>query len=347
MPPGSLPSGRVCLVPDPLRTAAYASRTTLGGVFPERLRPLVDGHRRPVRPLPGGGSHASTWWGARCATPSWPIPVSGRADADARPRPHHRRPARRDRGAGAAAGPTRSGPRGSASAPSAACKGGQQLRDHHPPGRGLPPGLAQARGRLRRRHRGRPVPARLHRQRHGAPPARPRARSTPSTGSATWPRTGCARRSTPRSPSPTTRCACSGRPGSSPASTSSPTAELVAAVASACTAASSIVSAERIRDELDKIVMVAGALGRPLVRRADRAWPTSSCPSCPASRSSRTRSTATRTCSPTPWPWSTRPSPDRLLRLAALFHDVGKPRTRAFGRRRGDLPPPRGGRAPA
>ena len=24
-------------------------------------------------------------------------------------------------------------------------------------------------------------------------------------------------------------------------------------------------------------------------------------------------------------------SPDRLLRLAALFHDVGKPRTRSFG----------------
>src|ERR1019366_7934513 len=33
--------GRGCLVPDPLRTAAYASRTTLGGVLPERLRPLV------------------------------------------------------------------------------------------------------------------------------------------------------------------------------------------------------------------------------------------------------------------------------------------------------------------
>ena len=31
-----------CLVPDPLRTAAYASRTTLGGVFPERLQPLVE-----------------------------------------------------------------------------------------------------------------------------------------------------------------------------------------------------------------------------------------------------------------------------------------------------------------
>jgi poly(A) polymerase len=31
-----------CLVPDPLRTASYASRTTLGGVFPERLQPLVE-----------------------------------------------------------------------------------------------------------------------------------------------------------------------------------------------------------------------------------------------------------------------------------------------------------------
>jgi poly(A) polymerase len=31
-----------CLVPDPLRTAAYASRTTLGGVLPERLQPLVE-----------------------------------------------------------------------------------------------------------------------------------------------------------------------------------------------------------------------------------------------------------------------------------------------------------------
>jgi poly(A) polymerase len=31
-----------CLDPDPLRTAAYASRTTLGGVLPERLQPLVE-----------------------------------------------------------------------------------------------------------------------------------------------------------------------------------------------------------------------------------------------------------------------------------------------------------------
>ena len=39
------------------------------------------------------------------------------------------------------------------------------------------------------------------------------------------------------------------------------------------------------------------------------AWPTSSFPNSPASPSSRTRSTGTRTCSPTPWPWWTRPAP--------------------------------------
>ncbi len=65
-------------------------------------------------------------------------------------------------------------------------------------------------------------------------------------------------------------------------------------------------------------------LGRAHPRRAgqDRAWstcrrwrcgswcapgsPASSCPSCRGSRSSRTRSTGTRTCWPTPSPWSTR-----------------------------------------
>ena len=40
-PGGGCRWGTGCLVPDPLRTAAYASRTTLGGVFPERLQPLV------------------------------------------------------------------------------------------------------------------------------------------------------------------------------------------------------------------------------------------------------------------------------------------------------------------
>ena len=40
--------------------------------------------------------------------------------------------------------------------------------------------------------------------------------------------------------------------------------------------------------------------------------------------------------------------PDLVSRLAALMHDVGKPRTRRFvGRRLGDLPPPRRGRRQA
>src|SRR6202790_1879967 len=40
-PGGGCRRGTGCLVPDPLGTAAYASRTTLGGVLPERLQPLV------------------------------------------------------------------------------------------------------------------------------------------------------------------------------------------------------------------------------------------------------------------------------------------------------------------
>ena len=49
------------------------------------------------------------------------------------------------------------------------------LRDHHPPGRGLRPRLPQARRRVLRRGRGRPLPPRLHRQRHGPRPPRARA----------------------------------------------------------------------------------------------------------------------------------------------------------------------------
>ena len=84
------------------------------------------------------------------------------------------------------------------------------------------------------------------------------------------------------------------------------------------------------------------------------AWPTSSCPSCRPCASSRTRSTATRTCWPTPSPWSRTcgPTPGptfdfRRTRLAALFHDVGKPKTRVVPQGQGrHLPPPRGGRGP-
>ena len=60
-------------------------------------------------------------------------------------------------------------------------------------------------------------------------------------------------------------------------------------------------------------------------------WPASSYPSSRPWPSSRTPSTGTRTFWPTPWPWWTRRARERLLRLAALLHDIGKPRTRDFG----------------
>ena len=78
---------------------------------------------RPPPTCPTGSGRRvtpSTWWGVRSATPSWPMPATGAARGGPRPRLHHRRPARRHRGGGRAAGPTRCGPRASGSAPSAA-----------------------------------------------------------------------------------------------------------------------------------------------------------------------------------------------------------------------------------
>ena len=70
----------------------------------------------------------------------------------------------------------------------------------------------------------------------------------------------------------------------------------------------SIVSAERIRDELDKLLVVTRSGPRTVVRLGNGTGRTSSSPSCPGWRSSRTRSIATRTCSPTPSPSSSNTS---------------------------------------
>ena len=78
-------------------------------------------------------------------------------------------------------------------------KGDAVVRDHDPPRRGLPPRLAQARGRVRRRDRGRPVAPRLHRERDGARAARAACSSIRSTAPLTWPRAACARRCRRRS----------------------------------------------------------------------------------------------------------------------------------------------------
>ena len=151
----------------------------------------------------------------------------------------------------------------------------------------------------------RPVAARLHHQRAGPAPARHGADRPLRRPGRPGRRAVCARRSTPRSPSATTRCACCGPPASRPASRSSPTRRW-SPPCERMHGRLSIVSAERIRDELDKIVMRRRALGGAVVRgahgpgrrvppRAARAW-----------RSNRIRSTATRTCWRTRWRWSTR-----------------------------------------
>ena len=107
-----------------------------------------------------------------------------------------------------------------------------------------------------------------------------------------------------------------------------PTDELVEAV-KAGHGRLSIVSAERIRDELDKIMVVAvpsTALWF-IVRTglADEFLPELPGLALEQDPIHRHKDVLGHTLAVVD-----KTSPDRLLRLAALFHDVGKPRTRAF-----------------
>jgi poly(A) polymerase len=107
-----------------------------------------------------------------------------------------------------------------------------------------------------------------------------------------------------------------------------PTAELVAAVR-ADHGRLSIVSAERIRDELDKIMMVSvPSTALWFVVRtglADEFLPELPGLALEQDPIHRHKDVLGHTLAVVD-----KTSPDRLLRLAALFHDVGKPRTRAF-----------------
>ena len=133
-------------------------------------------------------------------------------------------------------------------------KDGETLRDHDVPRRHVPPREPQARGDVLRRHRDRPLAPRLHGQRDGdrarrararRPVRRPRrSRGAPAAHAAV------ARRSR----SGTTRCACCARPGSSRRSASSPTRDLSHAIEE-MRERLQIVSAERIRDELSKLML--------------------------------------------------------------------------------------------
>jgi poly(A) polymerase len=108
-----------------------------------------------------------------------------------------------------------------------------------------------------------------------------------------------------------------------------PTPELVEAVKTGH-GRLSIVSAERIRDELDKMVMVpVPSVALWFVVRTGLAaeflpeLPGLALEQDPIHRHKDVLAHTLAVMDKT--------SPDRMLRLAALFHDVGKPKTRAFG----------------
>ena len=98
----------------------------------------------------------------------------------------------------------------------------------------------------------------------------------------------------------------------------------------------SIVSAERIRDELDRIVV----LDRPSIALwfvVETGLAEEFFPELPALRLEqdpihRHKDVLAHTFAVVDKTSAGAEHPDRILRLAALFHDVGKPRTRAFDR---------------
>ncbi|MGH9114781.1 MAG: CCA tRNA nucleotidyltransferase [Acidimicrobiales bacterium] len=93
-----------------------------------------------------------------------------------------------------------------------------------------------------------------------------------------------------------------------------------------------IVSGERVRDELDKLIVVdePGEGLRFLVRTglAEEFLPELPALALEQDRAHRHKDVLAHTIAVVD-----ATSPERLLRLAALFHDVGKPKTRSFGPR--------------
>ena len=282
-------------------------------------RPWPSASRRPAT--------ACTSSAGACATPS-----SAHSSRRGRPRLHHRRPARRHRGGRAGLGRRGVGP-GQALRHDRRQEGRPHLRDHHPPGRGVHARLPQARGRVRRRRRGRPLPPRLHRQRHGA-----RARHRPSTPSSSIPSAALADLAAHRLRTPAVAgrvvhrrpaAHAAGRPVHRrlrPRPRPRPGRRRAPAARPA---------RDRVRRAHPR--RARQAAGR---RRAGRracgssstpAWPTSSCPSCrrcaleqdPIHRHKDVLAHTIAVVEKT--------SPDKILRLAALFHDIGKPKTRSIG----------------
>jgi poly(A) polymerase len=99
-----------------------------------------------------------------------------------------------------------------------------------------------------------------------------------------------------------------------------------------------IVSDERVRDELDKL-MVVPQPGKGLWFLVQTGLAEEFLPELPAlgleqDPIHRHKDVLAHTIAVIENTWGADPrSPDRLLRLSALFHDVGKPKTRSFGPR--------------
>jgi poly(A) polymerase len=91
-----------------------------------------------------------------------------------------------------------------------------------------------------------------------------------------------------------------------------------------------IVSAERIRDELDKLVVVRRA-SPGLWFLVDTGLAGEFLPELPALALEQDPIHRHKDVLAHTFAVVDKTSPDRLLRLAALLHDIGKPRTRAFG----------------
>ena len=138
-----------------------------------------------------------------------------------------------------------------------------------------------------------------------------------------------------------------------------PTDELVAAWSSMAPRLE-IVSAERIRDELDKLMVARPPGSRACGSCIDTGLADQFLPELPAMRLEhdpihRHKDVLTHTIAvvenvrpPHEQPGGPhRRSTSVVTRLAALFHDVGKPRTRGYQQGQGhDVPPPRRGRRP-